>query len=56
VATAIICLAESDNASVLPTVRRAGLDGDATVVDGLLEIVVPLAVWPEGYLARPGCA
>ena len=51
---AIICLAESDNASVLPTVRRAGLDGDATVVDGLLAIVVPLPVWPGA--APPGLA
>jgi GNAT superfamily N-acetyltransferase len=49
---AIICLAESDNESVLPTVRRAGLDGVATVVDGLLEIVVPLPLRPRG-LRRP---
>ena len=49
---AIICLAESGNESVLPTVRRAGLDGVATLVDGLLEIVVPLPVRPRGLL-RP---
>ena len=49
---AIFCLAESDNASVLPTVHRAGLDGVATVVDGLLEVVVPLPVRPQG-LIRP---
>ena len=48
----LICLAESANESVLPTVRRAGLDGVATVVDGLLEIVVPLPVRP-GTLIRP---
>jgi len=48
---AIICLAEPDNESVLPTVRRAGLDSVATVVDGLLEIVVSL---PEPrHLLRP---
>ena len=48
----IVCLAEADNESVLPTVRRAGLDGVATVADGLLEIVVPLPVRPRGLL-RP---
>jgi hypothetical protein len=48
---ALICLAEADNGSVLPTVRRAGLDGVATIVDGLLEIVVSL---PEPrHLLRP---
>jgi GNAT superfamily N-acetyltransferase len=48
---ALICLAEADNGSVLPTVRRAGLDGVATIVDGVLEIVVPL---PEArHLLRP---
>ena len=49
---AIVCLAEADNESVLPTVRRAGLDGVGTLVDGLLEIVVPLPVRPRGLL-RP---
>ena len=48
----IVCLAEPENESVLPTVRRAGLDGVATVADGLLEIVVPLPVRPRGLL-RP---
>ena len=37
---------------MLPTVRRAGLDGVPTLVDGLLEIVVPLPVRPRGLL-RP---
>lgn len=48
----LVCLAEADNESVLPTVRRAGLDGVATVVDGLLEIVVPLSARRRGLL-RP---
>jgi len=48
----LVCLAEADNESVLPTVRRAGLIGIATVVDGLLEIVVPLPVRRRGLL-RP---
>ncbi|CAN5537584.1 GNAT family N-acetyltransferase [soil metagenome] len=38
----LLCLAEADNESVLPTVRRAGLDGVPTLVDGFLEVVVPL--------------
>ncbi len=48
----LVCLAEADNESVLPTVRRAGLDGVATVRDGLLEILVPLPVRRRGLL-RP---
>jgi len=37
---------------VLPTVRRAGLDGVTAVRDGLLEILVPLPVRRRGLL-RP---
>ena len=48
----LLCLAEADNESVLPTVRRAGLDGVAAVRDGLLEIVVPLPARRHGLL-RP---
>ena len=48
----IVCLAETDNESVLPTVRRAGLDGVVTDADGLLEIVVPLRA-RRGSLLRP---
>jgi GNAT superfamily N-acetyltransferase len=40
----LVCLAEPDNESVLSTVRRAGLEGDPSWVDGLLEVVVPLPV------------
>jgi len=48
----LVCLAEPDNESVLPTVRRAGLDGVTAVVDGLLEVVVPLPARQSG-LSRP---
>jgi GNAT superfamily N-acetyltransferase len=46
----LVCLAEAANESVLPTVRSAGLDGVASVTDGLLEIVAPL---PARGLLRP---
>jgi L-amino acid N-acyltransferase YncA len=49
---ALVCLAEVDNESVLPTVRRAGLGGVPTHVDGLLEVVVALPGQPRG-LRRP---
>jgi GNAT superfamily N-acetyltransferase len=39
----MVCLVEPDNDSVLPTVRRAGLEGLTTEADGLLEIEVSLA-------------
>ena len=39
----LVCLVELDNESVLPTVRRAGLEGIATEDDGLLTVEVPLA-------------
>jgi L-amino acid N-acyltransferase YncA len=39
----LVCAVEPDNESVLPTVRRAGLDGVPSYVDGIVEIVVPLA-------------
>ncbi len=48
----LLCLAEPDNESVLPTVRRAGLEGAPVVVDGLLEVVVPLPARRRG-LRRP---
>jgi GNAT superfamily N-acetyltransferase len=48
----LLCLAEADNESVLPTVRRAGLDGLPTLVDGFLEVVVPLPAEPHD-LQRP---
>ena len=38
----LMCSIEPDNESVLPTVRRAGLDGMLSFVDGVLEIEVPL--------------
>jgi GNAT superfamily N-acetyltransferase len=38
------CFVEPDNESMLPTVRRAGLHGEPSWVDGLVEIVMPLAV------------
>jgi L-amino acid N-acyltransferase YncA len=44
----LLCLAEPDNESVLPTVRRAGLEGTPAVVDGLLEVVVPLPARRRG--------
>jgi ribosomal protein S18 acetylase RimI-like enzyme len=38
----LVCLVEPDNESVLSTVRRAGLAGVPSYVDGLLEIDVAL--------------
>jgi len=38
----LVCEVEPDNESVLPTVRKAGLDPQTRYVDGVLEIVVPL--------------
>jgi len=40
--TTMMCSVAPDNASVLPTVRRAGLEGLTTYVDGVLEIEIPL--------------
>lgn len=48
----IVCLAEPDNESVLPTVRRAGLEGVPSIADGVLEVVVPLPARRRG-LRRP---
>ena len=48
----LVCLAEADNESVLPTVRSAGLEGRAALVDGSLEVVVPLSAQPHD-LQRP---
>ncbi len=48
----LVCLAEADNESVLPTVHRAGLEGVPTLTDGLLEVVVPLHADARG-LERP---
>ncbi|MGA8993677.1 MAG: GNAT family N-acetyltransferase [Nocardioidaceae bacterium] len=39
---ALLCSVEPDNESVLPTVRRAGLDGVTSYVDGIVEIEIPL--------------
>jgi ribosomal protein S18 acetylase RimI-like enzyme len=39
----LVCLVEPDNESVLPTVRRAGLEAVTTEDDGLLLVEVPLA-------------
>ena len=44
----LLCLAESDNESILPTVRRAGLDGVPALVDGILAVSVPLPAEPSG--------
>jgi L-amino acid N-acyltransferase YncA len=43
----LVCLVEADNESVFPTVRRAGLDGALSLVDGLLEVVAPLPAEPR---------
>jgi ribosomal protein S18 acetylase RimI-like enzyme len=40
--TTMMCSVAPDNVSVLPTVRRAGLDGLSTYVDGVVEIEIPL--------------
>ena len=40
---AMVCEVEPDNESVLPTVYKAGLEAETAYVDGVLEIVVPLA-------------
>lgn len=45
---AMLCLVEPDNESVLPTVRRAGLEGVPLHVDGVVEIEVPLAAHRAG--------
>jgi predicted N-acetyltransferase YhbS len=41
--SSLVCLAQADNDSVLRTVRRAGLAGEPSYDDDLLEIVVPLS-------------
>ena len=48
----LVCLAQADNESVLPTIHRAGLRAASTLDDGLLEIVVPLPA-VEQPLQRP---
>ena len=48
----LACLTEADNESVLRTVRRAGLDGEPALVDGFLEVLVPLPAGPHD-LQRP---
>ena len=48
----LVCLAEPDNDAVLPTVRRAGLEGVPEQVDGVVEVVVPLPARRRG-LRRP---
>ena len=42
----LLCSVSPDNASVLPTVRRAGLDSVSRYVDGVVEIEVPLLEHP----------
>ncbi len=42
----LLCSVAPDNESVLPTVRRAGLDSVSTYVDGVVEIEVPLLEHP----------
>jgi ribosomal protein S18 acetylase RimI-like enzyme len=46
--TSMVCSVAPDNASVLPTVRRAGLDGLSTYVDGVVEIEIPLEARSAG--------
>jgi GNAT superfamily N-acetyltransferase len=46
--TSMVCSVAPDNASVLPTVRRAGLEGLSTYVDGVVEIEIPLAAGSAG--------
>ena len=48
----LVCSVEPDNESMLPTVRRAGLDGVPTYVDGVVEIMVPL-VAHEAEIQQP---
>ncbi|QWZ06457.1 GNAT family N-acetyltransferase [Nocardioides panacis] len=48
----LVCLAEPDNDAVLPTVRRAGLEGVPEHVDGVVEVVVALPARRRG-LRRP---
>ncbi len=45
---AMTCLVQPDNASALPTVRRAGLDALPTLVDGTVHLTVPLPVRRRG--------
>jgi GNAT superfamily N-acetyltransferase len=49
--SAMVCSVAPDNASVLPTVRRAGLEALSTYADGLVEIEIPLQ--PESAALRP---
>jgi GNAT superfamily N-acetyltransferase len=48
----LVCVGESDNTGLLPTVRRAGLRGVANRSDGVVEVWVPLAAVDDG-LPRP---
>jgi GNAT superfamily N-acetyltransferase len=50
--TGLVCTTQPDNDSVLRTVRRAGLEGAPTWVDGVMEIAIPLAARATG-LERP---
>ena len=50
--TGLVCTTQSDNDSVLRTVRRAGLEGVPTWADGVTEIAIPLAARASG-LERP---
>jgi GNAT superfamily N-acetyltransferase len=48
----LLCVAEPDSAALLPTVRRAGLTGVPTRVDGVVEVWAALGLGDSG-LPRP---
>ena len=48
----LLCSVAPDNESVLPTVRRAGLESVSAYVDGVVEIEVPLLGHPA-WMAQP---
>jgi GNAT superfamily N-acetyltransferase len=48
----LVCVAEPDSTALLPTVRRAGLTGLSTRIDGVVEVRAPLAS-VAGGLPRP---
>jgi ribosomal protein S18 acetylase RimI-like enzyme len=48
----LLCSVAPDNESVLPTVRRAGLESRSSYVDGVVEIEVPLIDHPA-WMRQP---
>jgi GNAT superfamily N-acetyltransferase len=48
----MVCSVSPDNRSVLPTVRRAGLEAVSTYADGVVEIEIPLRT-ADADLQRP---